>query len=161
MALIRLREFLDSHNVKYVAISHSVAYTTQGVAALTHISGKELAKTVIVKIDGELAMAVLPASLHVDLSLLRTAAGANSATLASEEEFKNRFPDCETGAMPPFGNLYGMSVFADESLSRDKEIAFNAGSHRELLRLAWKDFEKLAKPRVAKFSTGKMGSVAA
>jgi Ala-tRNA(Pro) deacylase len=161
MALTRLREFLDSNNIKYLVISHSVAYTAQGVAALTHISGKELAKTVIVKIDGELAMAVIPASLHVDLSLLRTAAGANSTTLASEEEFKNRFPDCETGAMPAFGNLYGMRVFADESLSREKEIAFNAGSHRELLRLEWDDFKKLAEPRVAKFVTGRMGSVAA
>ena len=161
MALIRLREFLDSHNVKYVVISHSVAYTAQGVAALTHIPGEQLAKTIIVKIDGEFAMAVLPASLHVDLSLLRAAAGANSATLASEDEFKNRFPDCETGAMPPFGNLYGIPVFADESLSRDKEIAFNAGSHRELLRLAWDDFKKLAEPRIAKFATGRMGSIVA
>src|SRR5207249_6482538 len=101
MALIRLREFLDSHNVKYVVISHSVAYTAQGVAALTHIPGEQLAKTIIVKIDGEFAMAVLPASLHVDLSLLRAAARANSATLASEDEVKNRFPDSETGAMPP------------------------------------------------------------
>ena len=161
MAITRLREFLDSHDVQYVVISHSVAFTAQGIAALTHISGKELAKTVMVKIDGELTMAVLPASLHVDLALLRTAAGATSTTLASEEEFKSKFPDCETGAMPPFGNLYGMGVFADESLSRDKEIAFNAGSHRELLRLAWDDFAKLAEPRIAKFATGKIGSVAA
>lgn len=161
MSLIRLKEFLDSHNIKYTVISHSVAYTAQGIAALTHISGRELAKTIIAKIDGELSMAVLPASFHVDLSLLRTAAGANEAGLALEEEFKDRFPDCETGAMPPFGNLYGMAVFADESLARDKEIAFNAGSHRELVRLAWDDFENLVKPRIAKFAIGKMGSVAA
>ena len=161
MSLIRLEEFLDSHNIKYTVISHSVAYTAQGIAALTHISGRELAKTIIARIDGELSMAVLPASLHVDLWLLRTAAGAKEAGLALEEEFKDRFPDCETGAMPPFGNLYGMPVFADESLARDKEIAFNAGSHRELVRLAWDDFENLVKPRIAKFALGKMGSVAA
>ena len=161
MSLIRLEEFLDSHNIKYTVISHSVAYTAQGIAALTHISGRELAKTIIARIDGELSMAVLPASLHIDLSLLRTAAGAKEAGLALEEEFKDRFPDCETGAMPPFGNLYGMPVFADESLARDKEIAFNAGSHRELVRLAWDDFENLVKPRIAKFALGKMGSVAA
>jgi Ala-tRNA(Pro) deacylase len=161
MSLTRLKESLDSHNIKYVVISHSVAYTAQGIAALTHISGKELAKTVIVKIDGALAMAVLPASSQVDLSLLRAAVGANSVALAAEQEFKDRFSDCETGAMPPFGNLYDIPVFADESLSHDKEIAFNAGSHRELLRLAWEDFARLVKPRITKFATGKTGSAAA
>ena len=161
MSLTRLKESLDSHNIKYAVIAHSVAYTAQGIAALTHISGKELAKTVIVKIDGALAMAVLPASSQVDLSLLRAAIGANSVALATEQEFKDRFSDCETGAMPPFGNLYDIPVFADESLSRDKEIAFNAGSHRELLRLAWEDFERLVKPRITKFATGKTGSAAA
>jgi Ala-tRNA(Pro) deacylase len=161
MPLARLREFLDSHNVKYVVISHSVAYTAQGIAALTHISGKELAKTVMVKLEGSLAMAVLPASSQVDLSRLKAVTGATNATLASEQEFKDKFPDCQTGAMPPFGNLYEMPVFADESLSRDKEIAFNAGSHLELIRMAWNDFERLVKPRMARFATGGLGSVAA
>ncbi|PYV71656.1 MAG: deacylase, partial [Acidobacteria bacterium] len=101
MPLARLREFLDSHKIKYVVISHSVAYTAQGIAALTHISGKELAKTVIVKLDGALAMAVLPASSQVDLSRLKTVTGATDAALASEQEFKDSFSDCQTGAMPP------------------------------------------------------------
>ncbi len=161
MSLARLKEFLDSHNIKYVTISHSVAYTSQGIAALTHIPGKELAKTVMVKIDGALAMAVLPGSSQVDLSRLRTAVGATHAVLASEQEFKDRVPDCETSAMPPFGNLYDLPVFADESLCRDKEIAFNAGSHRELVRLAREDFERLVKPQISKFATGNIGSVAA
>jgi Ala-tRNA(Pro) deacylase len=161
MPLARLREFLDTHKVRYVVISHSVAYTAQGIAALTHISGKELAKTVIVKLDGSLAMAVLPASSQVDLQDLKNVTGATNAGLASEPEFKDRFSDCQTGAMPPFGNLYDMPVFADESLTRDKEIAFNAGSHLELIRMAWDDFEKLAKPRTARFATGGIGSVAA
>jgi len=161
MSLARLKDFLDSQNIKYMTISHSVAYTAQGIAALTHTPGKELAKTVIVKLDGSLAMAVVPASSQVDLSRLRTAAGATHAVLASEQEFKDRFPDCETGAMPPFGNLYDLPAFADESLSRDKEIAFNAGSHRELVRMAWEDFGRLVKPRMAKFATGKIGSAAA
>src|SRR6476469_4208966 len=132
MPIQKLKEFLDSHNIKYVVISHSVAYTAQGVAALTHISGKELAKTVIVNIDGALAMALLPASSHVDRSQLRAAASAKNVALASEEECKERFPDCETGAMPPFGNLYGMDVYAAESLGKNQEIAFNAGSHIEI-----------------------------
>jgi Ala-tRNA(Pro) deacylase len=129
MPIQKLQEYLDGHDIKYVVISHSVAYTAQRIAALTHISGKELAKTVIVKIDGAPAMALLPASMHIDLAQLRSAAGANHVALASEEEFRKRFPDCETGAMPPFGNLYDMPVFADESLACDQEIAFNAGSH--------------------------------
>ena len=148
MPLSSLREYLDKHEIKYVVISHSVAYTAQGIAALTHIPGKELAKTVIVKIDGKPAMAVVPASFHVDLRLLKKTTGANSVELASEEEFKGLFPECETGAMPPFGNLYGIDVYADERLAKDKEIAFNAGSHRELIRLAWEDFNRLAKPHV-------------
>ncbi len=161
MSLARLKDFLDSQNIKYVTISHSVAYTAQGIAALTHTPGKELAKTVIVKLDGSLAMAVVPASSQVDFSRLRTAASATHAVLASEQEFKDRFRDCETGAMPPFGNLYDLPAFADESLSRDKEIAFNAGSHRELVRMAWEDFSRLVKRRMAKFATEKIGSAAA
>jgi Ala-tRNA(Pro) deacylase len=161
MALVKLRDFLDSHHVKYVVISHSVAYTAQGIAALAHISGKELAKTVIVKCDGKLAMAVLPALALVDLSALQKVAGAQQIELATEGEFKGRFPDCETGAMPPFGNLYDMPVFVDESLTRDKEIAFNAGSHRELVRLAYEDFATLVKPQVARFAAGKSGATAA
>ena len=161
MPLARVREFLDHHNVKYVAISHSVAYTAQGIAALTHISGKEVAKTVIVKLDGSLAMAIVPASSQVDLSRLKTATKATDVALATEQEFKDKFPDCQTGAMPPFGNLYDMPVYADESLTRDKEIAFNAGTHLELVRMAWDDFQRLVKPQMARFATGKIGSVAA
>ena len=148
----RLREFLDNQGIKYVAIPHQVAYTAQQTAALTHLSRKEFAKTVIVKIDGSLAMAVLPASHEVDLSLLRVAIGANNVSLAKETEFKDRFPECEIGAMPPFGNLYGMAVYVDESLTRDKDIAFNAGSHYELLQVAYTDFERLVKPKVVSFA---------
>ncbi len=161
MPLAKLKDFLDSYNVPYVAISHSVAYTAAGIAALTHIPGKELAKTVIVKIDGALAMAVVTASQHVDLALLKSVTGARSVVLATEDEFKANFPGCEVGAMPPFGNLYGMKVFADETLLRDKEIAFNAGSHRELLRIAWKDFARLVQPRVTRVALRKIASEAA
>jgi Ala-tRNA(Pro) deacylase len=148
----KLKAFLDQQHVKYIAISHSTAYTAQEVAELAHIRGKELAKTVMVKVDGKMAMAVLPASYKVDLNLLKLASGAASVELASEAEFRSFFPDCETGAMPPFGNLYGMAVLADESLAKDEEIAFNAGSHRELIRLAYKDFERLVQPGLGKFA---------
>lgn len=161
MSLPKVKEFLDSHQVKYVVISHSVAYTAAGIAGLTHIPGRELAKTVIVKIDGALAMVVVSASQRVDLAVLKAASGAKTVDLATEDEFKERFPDCEVGAMPPFGNLYGMGVFADESLSRDKEIAFNAGSHRELVRLAWEDYERLVQPRLLRVAAGKRAAEAA
>lgn len=152
MPVKRLKEFLDSHNMKYVTISHSRAFTAQETATSAHIPGKELAKTVMVKVDGKMAMAVLPASYKVDFDLLTKATGSGKVEIADEEEFKDLFPGCEIGAMPPFGNLYGMDVFVAKSLTEDEEIAFNAGSHRELVRMAYKDFERLVKPRVMKFS---------
>jgi Ala-tRNA(Pro) deacylase len=151
----KLKEFLDANHVKYVAIRHSAAYTAQEIAALAHIRGKELAKTVMVKVDGEMAMAVLPASHKVDTNLLKAAAGAESLALATEAEFRDLFPDCEAGAMPPFGNLYGMPVYVDATLTKDEEIAFNAGFHSELIRMAYREFERLARPVVATFSAGR------
>lgn len=150
----KLKQFLDSNNVKYVSIQHSAAYTAQEIAASAHIPGKELAKTVMIKLDGKMAMAVLPASRQVDLDLLQELAGASSAELAGEREFTDLFPGCETGAMPPFGNLYDMDVYVAEALTDDEEIAFNAGSHTELVKLAYKDFERLAQPTIGQFSTG-------
>ncbi len=148
MQLTKLREFLDSKNIKYLVISHSLAYTTQGVASLVHMSGKKLAKTVIVKIDGVLAMAIIPAASHVDLDLLKQLTGAKVVELASEREFRDAFPDCETGAMPPFGNLYDMQVYADSSLAEQEEITFTAGTHRELMRMHWDDMARLVNPCV-------------
>ena len=139
-------------NVKYISKFHSAAYTAQEIAASAHIPGKELAKTVMLKLDGKMAMVVLPASKQVNFTLLRGASGARHAELATEEEFETLFPGCDIGAMPPFGNLYGMDVFADESLTKDQEIAFNAGSHFELIKLAYKDFERLVNPKIVKIA---------
>jgi Ala-tRNA(Pro) deacylase len=152
MPVKKLKEFLDSNKIKYTSIAHSPGYTAQEIAAAAHISGKEVAKTVVVKIDDKMAMAVLPASYKIDLDLLKKAAGAGKVELASEQEFESRFPDCDIGAMPPFGNLYGMDVFVAEKLTEDEEIAFNAGSHSELIKLAYRDFEKLVRPKKAQFS---------
>jgi Ala-tRNA(Pro) deacylase len=148
----KLKEFLDSSRIKYVSIRHSLAYTAQEIAASAHVAGKELAKTVMVKIDDKMAMAVLPASYKVNFDLLKKAAGASKVELANEQEFRDMFPESEVGAMPPFGNLYSMEIFVDESLSQHDEIAFNAGSHTELIKLAYRDFERLVTPKVAKFS---------
>ena len=152
MPVKKLKEFLDENNVRYVTIRHSSAFTSQEVAAKAHISGKEVAKTVMIKIEGKMAMAVLPASFDIDFDRLKEIFGTKNVLLATETEFKYRFPDCEAGAMPPFGNLYDMEVYVAESLTLDKEIAFNAGSHTELIRLSYEDFERLVKPRIFKFS---------
>jgi len=158
MPLTKVRAFLDQHHIKFVVISHSKAYTAQGIAAIAHIRGQELAKTVIVKLDGALAMVVLPASYQVDLLALKKVVGVKDASLASEREFKQHFPDCETGAMPPFGNLYGIPVYVDKTLTLDKEIAFNAGTHFELIRMDYLDFNRLVEPEVMEFSTRHSGS---
>jgi Ala-tRNA(Pro) deacylase len=148
MPLSKLRKFLDAHYIKYLVISHSLAYTAQGVAALVHVSGRQLAKTVILKVDGILTMVVLPASLHVDMGRLRKLTRARTVELATESEFKDAFPDCELGAMPPFGNLYDMPVYADLTLADYEEITFTAGTHRELVRMNWGDMLRLVNPRV-------------
>jgi len=148
----KIKDFLDKNHIKYVSLKHSPAYTAQEIAAKSHVSGKEMAKTVIVKVNGNPAMAVLPASYKVDFEALTKVTGSDNVNLAGEEEFKTMFPDCEVGAMPPFGNLYDMDVYVAETLSDDEEIVFNAGTHSELIRMAYKDFEKLVKPKVLKFS---------
>ena len=147
MPIATLMAFLDDNHVKYVKIGHSKAYTSSEIAESAHIPRKELAKTVIVNLDGKLAMAVVPATRKVVLELLRKGTGARSVELALEQDFEDQFPGCEVGAMPPFGNLYGMDVFVDPRLAEDQEIAFNAGSHTELIRMGYKDFEQLVKPK--------------
>jgi len=152
MPVTKLKEFLDKNKIKYVSIRHSTTYTAQEIAASAHVKGRNMAKTVIVKIDGKIAMAVLPAKYQVDLEGLKKSCKTSSVELAREEEFSHLFPGCETGAMPPFGNIYGFPVYADETLKKDDEIAFNACSHTELIQISYKDFEKLAKPKFCKFS---------
>lgn len=149
----RLKELLDKERVKYVCVSHSPAYTAQEVAASAHVPGWEVAKVVMVKVDGEMAMAVVPANRKVVPQDLREMLGAERVELATEAEFRDKFQDCELGAMPPFGNLYGMPVYVAPALAADEEIAFNAGTHTEIIKMSYKDFERLAKPRVLSFST--------
>ena len=146
MPTTMLKDFLAQNRVAHQVIQHPLAFTATSVAGAAHISGKEMAKTVVVNLDGQLALAVLPAHRKVDLERLRQATGALSAELAKEREFQGDFPECEPGAMPPFGNLYGMEVFVEPHLAADQQIAFNAGTHTEVVRMAYKDFERLAHP---------------
>lgn len=147
MPVKKLKEFLDGHQVKYVSMTHSPAFTSQEIAAAAHVSGKQLAKTVIVKMDGKLAMVVIPAQDQVNFAKLREVTGIANVDLASESEFKDKFAGCEVGAMPPFGNLYDMAVYVSSRLSKQDHILFNAGSHSELMQVAFVDFERLVKPK--------------
>ena len=148
----KLKEFLDSKNIEYVSIYHAAASTSQRIAATSHIPGKELAKAVVIKVDGKMAMAVLPASHSINFELFKKAVNVGKVELAGELAFVNLFPDCEVGAMPPFGNLYGMDVFVAKILSEDEEISFNAGTHTELIRMAYADFIKIVNPIVGDFT---------
>jgi Ala-tRNA(Pro) deacylase len=152
MPLAKLKEYLEDHKVEYSLIPHPLTFTAQTTAQAAHVSGTELAKTVMVKVDGRMSMAVLPASLHVDFDQLTQSLGANDVLLAIEGDFKDIFSGCEVGAMPPFGNLYGLEVFVEESLSQDEEIAFNAGTHTELMRMRYADFAELVQPTVVRFA---------
>jgi len=152
MPLKKLKDYLDSNNIKYVVISHSPAYTAMRTAQHAHIPGIELAKTVMVKIDGSMTMIVLPSSYKIDFELLKKLSGAKKIELASEQEFKTVFPYCEVGAMPPFGNMYNLEVYVAESLSHDKEIAFAAGLHSEVIKMDYNDFKRLVNPKVIKVS---------
>lgn len=147
-----LCDFLDSHNIRYVTLHHSQAYTAQEVAQSAHIHGVEFAKTVIVRLDGKLAMAVLPAPEKIDLELLSAAAHVKEAELATENEFQGRFPKCEVGAMPPFGNLFDMDVYLEEEMTSNERMTFNAGTHTELVQMSVKDFLDLVNPKLTRIS---------
>jgi Ala-tRNA(Pro) deacylase len=149
----KVREFLDSRGVKYVSIRHSPAFTAAEVAQSAHVSGRDFAKTIVVHTESGMAMVVLPASRRIVLTDLREMLSAGHVRLASEAEFRDLFPDCEVGAMPPFGNLYGLPVYVAESLADEEEIAFNAGTHTDVIKMRYVDFEALVRPEVLAFIT--------
>ncbi len=148
----RLQSFLDEHAVPYEVIHHRRDYTAQETAADTHTPGKEFAKTVMLWVDGNYAMAVLPAHRMVDFDKLRQALSAKEVKLASEDEIRELCPDCEAGAVPPFGNLYSLPVYVSEDTAEDERITFNAGTHEDAIRMAYKDFEKLVQPTILQLS---------
>jgi Ala-tRNA(Pro) deacylase len=150
--LTKLSEFLDKNGVHYEVLSHRQAFTAQEVAAVQHVPGMELAKVVMLRSGTEFVMAVLPAPYRVDLERAKTVLGKPEVTLATEQEFKGLFPQCEPGAMPPFGNLYNLAVYVDQALTRDEEIVFNAGTHTQTVKMKYADFARLVQPKVVSFS---------
>lgn len=147
----KIKNFLDENNIKYTSIVHPKAYTAQEIASKSHMPGKEIAKTVVLKVDGKYVLAVLSAIKMVSFKDFKNSIEANEVKLATEQEFMDLFPDCEVGAMPPFGNLYDMPTYVSSELKENKEIAFNACNHMELIRMKYADWEDLVKPIVVQF----------
>ena len=144
----KVTEFLRDHNIRYRIIEHPLSYTSQKTAEAAHISGKLVAKSVIIKVDGSMKMVVLPANESLDLGQLMDLFNTRDIALANENDFLPLFKDCEAGGIPPFGNLYGMEVYVRRDLTHDEIIAFNGGDHTELIRIAYRDYEKLVHPFV-------------
>jgi Ala-tRNA(Pro) deacylase len=146
--LKRLKEVLDEAKIPYEVYNHALAYTAQEIAAKQHFPGNQMAKVVMLEADDELVMGVIDGNHKINPETVRASLGASRVRLATEDEFTSRFPECEIGAMPPFGNLFGLRVFVDPALTKDEYIYFNAGNHVQTVRLRYKDFAALVKPRV-------------
>jgi Ala-tRNA(Pro) deacylase len=146
MVTPRLKDLLDTQKIAYRTLPHITTYDAQRTAEAAHVPGHAFAKTVVLRADNRLCMAVLPATDYVHLSALRAGLGAADVSLVSEDELREAFPDCDVGAMPPFGSLYGMEVFISPHLRENEDIAFNAGSHDEAVWMNYRDFERLARP---------------
>lgn len=147
----RLKDYLDSHQAHHQVLPHQAAYTAPEIAHALHVPGKELAKVVMVKIGDRFVMTVLPSTWQVDLKRLEEVFGTSHVRLATEDELKALFPDCDIGAMSPFGNLYGLEVYVDWSLTEDEEIVFQGGTSREAVRMRYQEFAALAHPAVEEF----------
>jgi Ala-tRNA(Pro) deacylase len=150
--LQKLRELLDASRVPYSTFPHPPAFTAQELAAVEHVPGRQHVKVTVVRAGSRYLLAVLPAPKRVDLEALGRLLPEKEARLPPEQEFRDLFPGCEPGAMPPFGGLFGMEVWADRSLEQDETIVFQAGSHTESVRMRWEDFRRLAEPHVAEFA---------
>ena len=148
----KLFQFLYDNHVRYDVLKHPVAFTAQGIAHAAHVSGKMVAKTVIVKVDSRMVMMVLPARYRLNIDMLRSIFWTDRVELAREDEIARMFPDCEIGGMPPFGNLYGLEVYVSRELTRDRDITFNAGNHSELVRMTYTDFARMVHPSVMDFA---------
>lgn len=148
----RLEKLLEESGAAFEVIDHPLAFTAQEEAAASHVPGRHWAKTVAVLVDGEPAIAVVPATRRLDLGKLRRLVGSENVEIAREAEFQGLYPDCDLGAMPPFGELYGQRTFVDEALREEERIAFHAGDHRTAIEMSYGDFERLCEPVPADLS---------
>jgi len=158
-AMSTIHEFLREAHVPYAVMPHPPAYTAQDDAAAAHVPGRDWAKVVVCFIDGAPVEAVVPAPSLVNLERLLELAGGSEIRVADEEELHGLFPECEVGAMPPFGPLYGQTVYVDAVLALERDIVFNAGSHREAIVMRWNHFVKMVNPIVGRFAEPSGGQV--
>lgn len=145
----RLRSFLDAHHAEYTVTTHPKAFTAREVAFAEHLPAREVAKTVVVFGDGEYHILVVPANRLVDFQELRPALGLSQVRMATEEELAKLFPDCELGAMPPFGGVYGLAVYLDQTLAAEPHVSFNGGNHRDVIHMTTAEFRRIALPLTA------------
>ena len=150
--LKKLKDYLEKNQVRYEEGVHEPVYTSQEIAATMHVPGKEWAKVVMAKADGKMTMLVLPASYRIHTKKLKKVLNCKRLGISKEKDFEELFPDCEVGAMPPFGNLYNLEVWVDQVLTEDKFIVFQAGSHVETLKIKYSDYARLVNPKVGDFS---------
>jgi Ala-tRNA(Pro) deacylase len=150
--LRKLKDYFEENNVPYEVGFHPEAFTAQEIAAAQHVPGKEMAKVVMVKADGKMLMLVLPASYQIDMKKLKKVLQSKKVSMAKEKAFEEFFPDCEVGAMPPFGNLYHLEVWVDQVLTEDTSIVFQAGNHIETVKVKYSDYARLVHPKVGDFS---------
>jgi len=153
----RVKQYLEESKTPYIHCTHRLAYTAQEVAAAQHVPGREMAKTIVLRADGQFLLVALPAIMKIDMKALRDELPFKQVELATEKEFASLFPDSEIGAMVPLGNLYNLPVYVDKTLSADEEIVFNAGTHVDTIRMKYKDFERLVQPRIIDAAT-RLGS---
>ena len=148
----RMEQYLRDNDVHFETMTHTQAFTMPEVAAALHVPGRQVAKVVVVKADGKMVMLVVPASHRLNFVQVRALLGAKKANLAKEEEFADLFPDCATGAMPPFGNLYDVPVYVDQALAEEEHVVFRVGTHRHTMKIAYDDFARLAQPVIGEFA---------
>jgi Ala-tRNA(Pro) deacylase len=153
MPIRSLNKFLDDNHVRYRCYNHKPTFTAQETAQTLHVSGYDLAKTVLLKVDGRMVMAVLPACERIDFDILKRQTGARKVSLASEQDITNLAPLCDKGSLPPIGNLYGMEVYVSSTLAAEEVICFSAGSHTEDIQMSYDDWEQLVQPRIMSFAS--------
>ena len=151
----RLRDLFEEARISYEVYNHPVAFTAQKIGEGVHCSGDRMAKVVMLNVDGKLAMSVVTGTQRVHLTTTCASIGAGEVRLATEDEFTSRFPDCEIGAMPPFGNLFGLPVYLDPAVAKDETICFNAGNHAQTVRIHYQDYERLDRPHVVRLTEEK------
>jgi Ala-tRNA(Pro) deacylase len=148
---MNVQSLLDQLDIKYRVSRHPTAYTAQMLAEIEHVPGRKVIKPVVVQADGEFVMCALPATYRVDLDELKAQLQVTDVKIVDEPRLTELFPDCELGAAPPIGRMFGMTTLMDESLTADDHVTFQAGTHRDAVTMSLADYRRAAQPEIAHF----------